>query len=114
MKTVLSFLFALPLALFAQQFDTDSLGYLFRTFDTKPCSGCPMVKPGEKFPDTHPNAHRLNDTTLWEWVDGPYPGTKIYGLKPQYKDTIIRNDGSVIEVPVWIKNPYWVKPEIEL
>lgn len=114
MKAALFILFILPLGVFAQEPDTDSLGYEFRTYNTKPCSGCPKVKPGEKFPDTHPNAHRLNDTTLWEWKEGPYPGMKVYGLKPQYLDTLIRNDGSVIKVPIWMKDPDWGKPEEDL
>jgi len=34
---------------------------------------------------------------------------RIYDLKPQYKDTLTRYDSSVIEVPVWIKDPGWGK-----
>lgn len=71
MKTLLIFFFTLPFAVLAQQPELDSLGYLFRTFDTTPCSGCPMLKTGDQFPYSHPNADRLNDTTLWEWVEGP-------------------------------------------
>jgi len=73
-----------------------------------------MVKPGEKFPGAHPNAKYLNDTTLWEWRDVDFGGgwrEKVYDLKPQYKDTLHAYDGSVIEVPVWLKNPNWKKPE---
>jgi len=112
MKSVITsvFLFAFG-SLMAQS--SDSIPYNFgeRYYNPKPCSGCPMVKPGEKFPESHPNARYLNDTTLWEWKEGPFPGTKVYGLKPQYLDTLIRNDGSVIEVPVWLKNPDWERIE---
>lgn len=75
---------------------------------------CPL-KPGQRVPDNHPNAKWLNDSTLWEWREEDVWGTgqleKIYDLKPQYKDTLKRNDGSYIEVPIWIKNPNWKKPE---
>jgi len=36
---------------------------------------------------------------------------KIYDLKQQYKDTLKLNDGTFMEVPVWLKNPNWKKPE---
>ena len=54
-------------------------------------------------PDFHPNAKYINDTTLWEWKEVDFGGgwkEKVYGLKPQYQDTLHRNDGSVIEVLV--------------
>jgi hypothetical protein len=35
---------------------------------------------------------------------------KVYDIKPQYKDTLRRNDGSVVEVSVWLKDPNWKKP----
>ena len=117
MKTLLTSAFLLlTVSAFAQdatKTKADSAVYDFgeRIYDPRPCSGCPMNKPGEPVSDKHPNARFLNDTTLWEWTEGPYPGTKVYDLKPQYKDTLIRNDGSVIEVPVWLKNPNWIKPE---
>lgn len=76
---------------------------------------CPYIyKPGEKVPDFHPNAKYLNDSTLWEWKEVDFGGgwkQQLYDLKPQYKDTLHRYDGSVIEVPIWIKDPNWIKPE---
>lgn len=68
--------------------------------------------PGKPVPDYHPNAKFINDTYLWEWKTvklADFWEEKVYNLKPQYKDTLVRNDGSVIEVPIWIKYPGWVK-----
>ncbi len=88
--------------------------YKYRTYEPDKCN-CPTLKPGDRFPESHPNAKYLNDTTLWEWREVDVWGTgkmeKIYDLKPQYKDTIIRNDGTPFEVPIWLKNPNWKKPE---
>lgn len=87
--------------------------YKDRLYEPDKCN-CPL-KPGQRVPDNHPNAKWLNDSTLWEWREEDVWGTgqmeKIYDLKPQYKDTLKRNDGSYIEVPVWLKNPNWKKPE---
>ena len=47
-----------------------------------------------------------------EWVPLNIEGLKlkaIYDLQPQYKDTLVRNDGSVIDVPIWVKYPDWKK-----
>ena len=78
------------------------------------CRGCPMVRPGGRYPDNHPNAGYLNDTTLWEWrevdMGKPFGKQKVYDLKPQYVDTIRTYDGEVVEVPVWVKYPGWKKP----
>lgn len=93
-----------PLALTAQ--NKDSIRPLY---NSQPCVCPAILEPGEPVPDTHPNAKYLNDTTLWHWVDGPY-GSKMYDLKPEYKDTIHRYNGSVIEIPIWEKYPNWKKP----
>ena len=77
---------------------------------------CPEARmiPGK--PETYPKDRTyskfLNDTSLWEWVPLNIEGLKqkaIYDLKPQYKDTIVRNDGSIVEVPIWVKYPDWKK-----
>ena len=77
---------------------------------------CPQAKmiPGkpETYPKDTPYYKFLSDTSLWEWVPLNIEGLDqktIYDLKPQYKDTLVRNDGSVIEVPIWIKYPDWRK-----
>lgn len=97
------------------QIEKPAIDYGFRYFNTLPCGGCPVKKPGDKVQSYHPNSKFVNDTTLWEWREEDIYNTgnpiKVYDLKPPYKDTLIRNDGSVIEVPIWIKNPNWEKPE---
>ncbi len=116
------FLCLISVSLFAQKkkedLDKKSTGLLDSTFNFKKYNtdcNCPLQKPGDRFPDSHPNAKYLNDTTLWEWKEVDVWGNgkleKIYDLKPQYKDTLKRNDGSYIEVPVWLKNPNWKKPK---
>lgn len=101
--------------LFAQ-YNLDTLKeYESRFYDPRFCV-CPayQTKPGEKVSEAHPNAKFLNDTSLWEWKKvtlGYYGETEVYDLKPQYKDTIITNSGSVVEVPVWLKYPEWKKEE---
>jgi hypothetical protein len=30
----------------------------------------------------------------------------VYDLKPQYKDTITLNDGTIMEVPIWFKKDF--------
>ena len=99
----------------------DSAGYDYffddfgaRFYNFGDCSPDYIPVPGEPVPDYHPNARYINDTSLWEWVPLDFEGIKIkqthiYDLKPQYKDTLVRNDGSVIEVPIWVKYPGWVK-----
>ena len=88
----------------------DSLGARF--FNVGGC--CPefIPVPGEPVPEHMPYAKYINDTSMWEWKTvklADFWEEKIYDLKPQYKDTLIRIDGSVIEVPLWIKDPDWVK-----
>jgi hypothetical protein len=66
--------------------------------------------PGVPVPDDFPYAGYANDTATWEWTTvrlAYFWEERIYDLKPQYKDTLTRDDGSVIEVPVWIKDPGW-------
>jgi hypothetical protein len=116
------FLLLISVSAFSQQKENkkaldelDSLWskYKYRTYEPDKCN-CPL-KPGQRVHDSHPNAKWLNDSTLWEWREVDVWGNgqleKIYDLKPQYKDTIIRNDGTPFEVPVWLKNPNWKKPE---
>ena len=64
----------------------------------------------ETYPKDMPNSRFLNDTSLWEWVPLNIESIKqmaIYDLRPQYKDTLIRNDSSVVEAPIWVKYPDW-------
>jgi len=85
---------------------TDLLNFEFRHYDITPCQTCPL-KPGDKVPYTHPYAKSINDESLWEWREidlGVGKPQKVYDLKPQYKDTLRCNDGTIMEVPFWIKN----------
>jgi hypothetical protein len=87
-------------------------GVKYRQYSPDECR-CPQYKPGDRFPDSHPNAKYLNDTTLWEWRDVDFGNgmhSKVFDLKQQYKDTLHTYDGDVVEVPVWLKNPNWKKP----
>lgn len=94
--------------IFAQQKKdtTDLLNFEFRHYDITPCQTCPL-KPGDKVPYAHPYAKYINDESLWEWREidlGVGKPQKVYDLKPQYKDTLRCNDGTIMEVPFWIKN----------
>jgi hypothetical protein len=89
--------------------------YGARLYDMDYCD-CPQAEviPGrpETYPKGTPYYKFLSDTSLWEWVPLNIEGIDqkaIYDLKPQYKDTLVRNDGSVVEVPIWIKYPDWKK-----
>lgn len=79
--------------------------YGARFFSVGGC--CPQASPRDTA-----FAEFYRDTSLWEWVPLNIEGLDqktIYGLKPQYKDTLVRSDGSVVEVPVWVKYPGWKK-----
>jgi len=92
----------------------DSLWSNFKKYKIDDCHCGYLPKPGEKVSDFHPNAKYLNDTTLWEWKEVDFGGgwkEKVYGLKPQYSDTLHTYDGEVVNVPIWIKYPDWKKPE---
>lgn len=104
MKVIYFFVCLIPLALTAQ--NKDSIRPLY---NSQPCV-CPLIpQQGERVPDEHPRAKYINDTTLWHWIEDPF-GRKIYEVKPEYKDTITRYNGSVIEIPIWEKYPDWKKP----
>lgn len=107
MKIFFFALFLIPLTLTAQS--QDSIRPLY---NSQPCV-CPFIpQQGERVTDEHPNAKYINDTTLWHWIEDPF-GRKMYDVKPQYKKTIVRNNGSTIDVPVWLDDPNWTKPEDE-
>lgn len=99
--------------------DSTGYAYLLDSFGARfynvggCCSGFVPVS-GEPVPDYHPNAKFINDESLWEWKTvklADFWEERVYDVKTQYKDTLIRNDGSVIEVPIWVKYPDWIKNE---
>ena len=123
LRYFLLFGFMLSVSAVNAQYNKDSLlkdtafmrMYGARFYNIDYCN-CPQAKmiPGkpETYPQDMPYSKLLNDTSLWEWVPLNIEGLKqkaIYDLKPQYKDTLVRNDGSVVEVPIWVKYPDWKK-----
>jgi hypothetical protein len=87
---------------------TELLEYNFRWFGTDPCKSCPP-EPKKKVPSVNPYQKYIDDKSLWEWTSidlGVGKPQKVYDLKPQYKDTITLNDGTIIEVPIWFKKDF--------
>jgi hypothetical protein len=111
MKNVFLFalLFVCGSALAQQKKDSiELLAYNFRWFGNDPCKNCPP-EPKNKKPFVNPYQKYTDDKSLWEWrtiklsVGKPQ---KVYDLKPQYKDTITLNDGTIMEVPIWFKEDF--------
>lgn len=92
---------------------TKVLNFEYRWFGTDPCKSCPP-EPKKKVAYVNPYQKYIDDKSLWEWRDlglGVGKPQKVYDLKPQYKDTLKLNDGTIMEVPFWIKKNSTKKPK---
>ena len=101
-------------ALAQQKKDTTELYYYgARWYGTDPCKNCPF-EDKKKVASVNPYQKYIDDKNLWEWrtIDlGVGEPQKVYDLKPQYKDTLKLKDGSIMEVPFWIKKNSTKKPK---
>ena len=82
-------------------------------FGTDPCKSCPPDNK-KKVAYINPYQKYIDDKNLWEWVAidlGVGEPQKVYDLKPQYKDTLKLKDGTIMEVPFWIKKDSPKKPK---